>query len=251
MASVKPADPRGWHIHWNNEPERGELINPRVWLHWGPNNVTWTVSFRVGRYNGLALEFMRAGTEEDYAVWINLGWLSLWCSVQRLRRYDAMDRTMFGRTTGIRLHEDHLVVQFECDDSEWVWDGPRHGRQWSCFLLDKLLGAARHSSRDRSAVVETLALPELTYYCDVRLHTDTWKRPRWPFRLVLEKATVRPWVAIPVPGKGENSWDQGDDAVREFTCVARDVAEAIDQLRESIERTRFERGGADWRPAAR
>jgi hypothetical protein len=55
---------------------------------------------------------------------------------------------------------------------------------------------------------------------------------------------------VPTPGKGENSWDCGQDATYGLTCPASTVEEALASLRASVMRDRERYGGKDWKPEA-
>lgn len=52
---------------------------------------------------------------------------------------------------------------------------------------------------------------------------------------------------IPVPGKGENSWDCGEDATYAFSCMADSVEDGIASLVRSILVRRRKYGGRNWR----
>jgi hypothetical protein len=46
---------------------------------------------------------------------------------------------------------------------------------------------------------------------------------------------------VPIPGKGENSWDLDDDAIYGMTSGAKSVKEAVSKFMESVRKTRSER----------
>lgn len=67
----------------------------------------------------------------------------------------------------------------------------------------------------------------------------------WPDRLgflrpakVWYRVDVEPGMPVPVPGKGENSWDLDDDAIGSLSVPGRDVETAIAALVASALRTR-------------
>lgn len=53
---------------------------------------------------------------------------------------------------------------------------------------------------------------------------------------------------VPVPGKGENDWDCGDDAIHGSTFAATTIPEAIGKMVGSAMRTRERYASLDWRP---
>ena len=155
------------------------------------------------------------------------------------------------RTTGIRLSGDHLVMQWPCDDSYWSSKtGPAAGRQWSCFVLDKLLGRARYREGEPEAHRVAVPMPEGSYGGTCVMRADSWKRPLW-FRSTIRRAHIDmdDGQHVPVPGKGENSWDQGEDGIHGITCPAETVEQAVAAIVESAERQRRRYGGRGWTPA--
>lgn len=82
------------------------------------------------------------------------------------------------------------------------------------------------------------------------LTRETWKRPRWPF---LSHERVGSWIDVEHPpafsGKGENSWDCGDDAI--FGCGSKALtpAVAVGDYIKAVLRNR-ERYGAPSNPDA-
>ena len=53
---------------------------------------------------------------------------------------------------------------------------------------------------------------------------------------------------IPVPGKGENSWDCGEDATFSLSCPSTTISEAIGEMVKSCMRTRERYAGLDFKP---
>jgi hypothetical protein len=234
--------------HWQNLNESGRyLLYGRVWLHAGDGCVQ--MSWRVGRWDGLRAMFTRGGCEEDYTLRFGFGWVDLGLTLSGFRPYDALPRG-WGRDTGFYLHEDHFVMRWNCDDSSWSSkDGPAHGWGKSWFLKDVLFGPAKYTEGAGEPVVGVVAMPEGDYPVMVRLRVDTWKRPRWPWPLRHQRADVKCPQGIPFPGKGENSWDCGEDALFSSTGLAASVEGAIENVREYVTKRRIRYGGPDWRPA--
>jgi hypothetical protein len=53
---------------------------------------------------------------------------------------------------------------------------------------------------------------------------------------------------VPFPGKGENSWDCGEDASYGFGCAAETLEEGIGKFVASKLRDRGRNGGRGWTP---
>lgn len=259
------------HWHWQNlakyereEAEhRGEAyrgqdwVHGRAWLRLGGGRMesyrtrTINPSWRLGRFRPhFGLTFTRGGCEEDYTFGLVLGWLSLYLTFSGWRAYEALPRS-WGRTTGVIWFEDRLRLEWNCDSSEWSNErGPKHGKEWSCCPRDWLLGQSKYSREDLSVVAVPVVMPERAYLAQVTMHQDSWKRPRWPWPKRLLRATIDVPAGIPFPGKGENSWDCGEDATYSMTCPAADPEEAARKLRDSVLLSRLRYGGKDWVPDA-
>lgn len=152
----------------------------------------------------------------------------------------------------------------------WVKGGYRPSRAatwpgWrlkvrSAPLLDRLLGPMVHTSKligtypvwkdgKPLGLKQVVALPEGNYPCRVLLREDTWERKRWPLsRRVIKRADVDMDEPIPVPGKGENSYDIDDDATFAMTLPASTIAEALGKVAENALRTREQRASRSWTP---
>jgi hypothetical protein len=78
-------------------------------------------------------------------------------------------------------------------------------------LTDALFGKPKHSLEILSE--QDITMPEGKYPAHVKRERRTWKRPRGFTPLVREYWDVDVESGIPVPGKGENSWDCDDDAI--------------------------------------
>lgn len=130
--------------------------------------------------------------------------------------------------------------------------GPRtkRWRHGNFNPLDFFLGRQKYSERDVSITSAVVPMPERSYPCTVRLFESTWKRPRWPFPQQRIRADVDCKAnPIPFPGKGENSWDCGQDATYSLTTQASTVEEGIAAMVETVMRSRRRHGGSvNWKP---
>lgn len=137
--------------------------------------------------------------------------------------------------------------------NEWSSDVPkwRHG---SIDFADWLLGAEKYICSNLESEGFTLHLPEKDYQVIVTEQFSTWTRPRFfgmrlPFRPFLKTRRSFDVDAnkdpVPIPGKGENSWDCGDDAVYSQGMRAETAHEAASRFVDSIMKTRKDRGWKD------
>lgn len=148
----------------------------------------------------------------------------------------------------------HAHISLGAPRSSWT----RGDWSWGCFPLDVLLGRHVMTSEVIFAEDDLVMLPEKHYPCTVEVTVDTWKRPRWPFPLRLVRFTVAVEGGVPVPGKGENSWDCGKDATHSLSgcfesadpAFARALpfifgTLAVSRFTSDVEKTRTKRG---WKP---
>jgi hypothetical protein len=134
----------------------------------------------------------------------------------------------------------HSTMEWKSSTPKW-----RHGH---FDPIDWLLGRRAYSSDELEVVPVEVPMPEKIYAGTVRMHEDTWRRPRWPFPQRLLRATIDVPGGVPFPGKGENAWDCDDDATYSMTCVARSSEDAVGRLVASVLRDRRRHGGRNWRP---
>jgi len=85
-------------------------------------------------------------------------------------------------------------------------------------------------------------------------NTSTWKRPRWPFAARSESYN---WDVVggpddrkglPIPGKGENSYDCDEDAVFGGGVRARNTDDACGRIVGMVMHDRARRAGPGWTP---
>lgn len=110
-----------------------------------------------------------------------------------------------------------------------------------------LLGKVKYTSVSLEERDTVVPMPEGSYACHVKFTRDTWKRRFWPGRTVTRVTIALP-KGIPHQGKGENSWDCGDDATYGMTCPARNIEEGIGRLVGSClhDRKRYGETSATW-----
>lgn len=156
--------------------------------------------------------------------------------------YDEDQREM-----SLRAHDGGIWWTLWRNDSRWDGKDWRDNNwQWK----DWLLGPCTLDEEVLDMEHTLVEMPEGHYPCTVTLLKQVWSRPRWPF-----KETVYGGNLIytcknppPFPGKGENSYDCGDDATYEMSGPARTVEEMIDKVRQDALKLRVNRGGLDWVP---
>jgi hypothetical protein len=117
-------------------------------------------------------------------------------------------------------------------------------------LKDRVLGKAKYSRVAEDPISVVIPMPEGNYDATATRETATWERSRWPFsKKVTVRWNVRPEIGIPIPGKGENSWDCGDDAIYGQIGAASSMADAIGRLVSSALGSRARYASLAWEPS--
>jgi hypothetical protein len=135
-------------------------------------------------------------------------------------------------------------------------------RWWWARLKSTVLGAVQIERMPiRTYEDVELALPEGVYVGTVSFYRERIGRPRGRTRRddIVGEWSSEQW--LPFPGKGENSWDCGDDGFKDHTTTIRpyvheeslavdaeDVARVISGTVAGVLRYRGRYGGVNWRP---
>lgn len=247
-------EPRSWrgYWHWKYGPldERENYRPKSIGLH---GEVSW------GRYRwplGIAFEI---NTEDCGVAWT----FHVWRAYLYLELEGVLPRRLH-RWLWAKHHIADEIDVFALDIGStirWkVWlDGMQttipgtHKRapKWRDFsldLIDLFLGRAVYTSTTlKDGIAVEIPLPEKTYPATAKLETATWKRPRWPFTTRRESV----WLEIPSPGlpfagKGENSYDLGDDGFYGLGSDSLSIPKAIGHAVTATLERREKYGTASW-----
>ncbi len=154
------------------------------------------------------------------------------------------------RTLGVHFHDLAVWWDVWANSHHWTSDTPRW-RDGSWHPLNTFFGRENYESTLVEKADVIVPMPEKGYAGTVEIRRDTWKRPRSPFTRVVHRAHVEMKEPIPVPGKGENSWDCGEDAIHGITTPAKSIVEGIVAIMNSAKRDREKRAGKNWKPEER
>lgn len=267
---------RRYHSQNLNEDRNGKikgsiLREGRAWFRTKPYGCregglefAWSWHFWT-HFWALQVDVGSGDSSTGIEFWIAFGLLSFHFEIEGLLprsfiergRKKALETKYLGyeymawpRSTGIRCFEQRIWFEIWNWDFGWSKDQPK----WMSFNwspVDFLLGKREYSSKNLLPwpKQESVLIPgEGAYPVEVMLTEDVWKRKRWPWPIVRRCADIKCIRPIPIPGKGENSWDCGEDAIHGKGCAATTVEEALGQLKESVLKTRERYGGKDWKP---
>jgi hypothetical protein len=150
---------------------------------------------------------------------------------------------------------------FYSDGRFWVklWadtmDPDRNRFKWQEFnwglryIADLLFGKTRYYEAGHQEHDEYIIMPEGAYRAKIVTYLACWKRPRWPFVHRVHRANIEIPGGIPVPGKGDNSWDMDDDAICSIGTIGANLYDLRQQIYESAMRDRVRYASAAWFPA--
>lgn len=236
--------------HWQNLGKEKGLPGWREGRAWF-RCLGWRVepSWHLRPRMSLGSRVELGGYDDDLTFSVDLGLARFWLS---------FDSRPINRLVYACGHHREVSLVFVDGYLRWYgWDDPDEWHRgtpwWRQFSVDVprlILGKPTYAERDLHVAEVELPLPEATYPATVRMFVSTWKRPRW-FTKRIVRADIKPHRkgGVPVPGKGENSYDQDEDAVFSMTTPAASVEEAIGHFIASVLRTRGRYGGKNWRPS--
>lgn len=172
---------------------------------------------------------------------------------ERLAPY--MGKDFYNRAAakiGAELYEvdDDVIARLYLGGNDEASNGPSHYYN----LKDIALGRQVYTEGKGEPEHRTIHLAEGAYEIKLTRSLSTWKRPRWP---VATTSGCYNWdvvsgpdgrTGLPVPGKGENSYDQGEDAISGGSIPARDADDACGRIVGMVMRDRTRRAGPGWTP---
>lgn len=238
--------------HFCNDNRRGNrdavvgsaLWAGRWWLHFFSNFIrfTWAFGKQAPVFNvGISLDLVYEG---EISITLGVKHLFFLSVAFHSRRLPTWDYKHGNRAIELRIFNWGIWFDLWRDD-----DMPFLKRRIIFHPLDTLFGKECHKQRHVSLHEVLVPMPERSYPATVEMYLSEWKRPRSPRTRRIMRANIELEQPIPFPGKGENSWDLGEDATFGMTCPAVTPKEAVDCLITSVMRDRERYGGAHWQPA--
>lgn len=238
---------KGWWIHTQDlRADEHALLNTRGWVSSSDEYPHWTFAYQIVSPNRLGTALEVQTDDEDgwnlhVLIWKILGvYLSfkpthwqLYPKKEREWGFHLVDNTL-------RLHCGALIGEWS-HDQPWWWER-------SIDLADLFLGKNRYREWKRTDIVPiSIPLPEGVYPAVARQERRSWKRPRWPRTLRRTSWYIDVPNGLPIPGKGENSYDLDDDGIYDFGGDG-SLEKAIGRIVGEVLELRKERGGPGWAP---
>lgn len=242
-----------FHSQNLNEDKRGEpkgtiLKHGRAWLNLGS---------RLGIHWEWVLFTLRFGFsvsvnchDDDIMFSIGLPGFQFYLGFEGIfpRKWKTYD---LGRRIGFSIHDYALWIDVWRDENGWSRDMPWYAKGFHFDPMDFLFGRMKSEHRTIEAREAVIAMPEANYPVKIEIQEWFWKRPRWPrwpLKRRLLRAHVEPAKPVPVPGKGENSWDCDEDAIHSSTFCCETIPDAIAEFTADLLKTRARHGGINWKP---
>lgn len=271
MTIAKQLEERGLWWHWQNLNEdksgrpKGKPWSGRVWFHWKHRTevrIEWHIGLKQVRLFGFEVQMWPSGAaDEDVTLSLHTPIAALYLSLNSPLT-DALVRRLIpegydDRTIALELSASDGSVggagtirwMLWMPDCTWRSTDPKWRRgYWN--PIDTIFGRYVHTQEHISLTDTVVPLSEGNYSCTVEMYRSIWRRPRWPIAKTIIRANVEMAVPIPIPGKGENSWDIEDDATYSVTLPADSPEDAVLKVAASIQERRERHGGPDWVPDA-
>lgn len=167
------------------------------------------------------------GDEEQLQFSVAVPPVAVWFAIQApLLRRLVPERT---REMQLSMFEWSIRLVLWGREHEWIRSDPWWVRGVHLDLKDAILGKAKFTSTETAPEVPIeILLDDRIYTGTAKFERCTWKRPLW-----FTKVRDSVWInmdqghGLPHAGKGENSWDCGDDALCGFGVNGSNVEEAI------------------------
>ncbi len=252
---------RVW-AHWTNESAEaaGRPCFPwdaRFWVHFGSDNCLG-IEWVLRRFQfGVGLEVDAYGGEHDLAGHVQIPMLSFYWYIDKVwpRKY----RKKISEWWKQRLGYDTREIDWSIHDwgiywnlwTKWGESGSFPRWREGCFdIPDFFLGRSCVVYRELAKEDVLVPMPERAYRGTVTLYERTYTRRRLPWAQRIKTAEIKmhPGEQVPIPGKGENSWDLGQDATYSMSCPETTIEGAVAAMVKSALGRRRRYGGPDWVP---
>lgn len=247
--------------------------NGRAWLHlyWGDPDrdgrkltcfgIQWVLSRRQHSI-GASLDIGGGDGDRDVYCSFRVPGFGVYLSAEDIWPckwvfYNPRQKYPSSRELSITWHDAALWISIFRDPDEGYgrggpsfWKDARSAqRHIVIHPLDILLGRTHCKTEKLDAAPAVVQLPEGEYPVNVTIERRVWRRKRWPgvWRQRVN-ATVESETGLPIPGKGENSYDCDDDAYFSIGTPETTVAGAVAYAAARVQETRQRYGGRDWRP---
>lgn len=182
------------------------------------------------------------------ALWVKLDGFGLWHPKKTcMATWEKPPRSFVipdDRSCGVSIHGWTIYLKPWEKWGEWNSADPWWVRGVSFDVADFALGRTKFNREVlRGDIPIKIPMPEGVYSAVARVERCTWKRPRW-FAKARVSVNVDIPKGIPFAGKGENSWDCGDDGLFGYGSEGESIEKAIGKGVTSVLESRRRNGHA-------
>lgn len=222
-AKVEPRFRSFWH--WSRE---GRGL--RAWWHLGSRSCAHAQFVWWGSFCHASVEVNDESWKlsialPPFAIWLVFDGFGLW-KPRRLSAWQGRETWLTDeREARICIHDWTVRLTPWGRLNEWRADDPWWVRGVS-FDLHRLLGRERYAIETLRSSPVVIPMPEGVYCGTANVRRQTWKRPLW-FRRTHVSTEIVADRCVPHAGKGENSWDCGDDGLVSCSVAGEDVGTAV------------------------
>lgn len=151
-------------------------------------------------------------------------------------------------------------TQFDIDFKPFIFKYEIHNglhwrpNNWRYGYLEVrtfLLGHPVYSLEELKTGHTFVDMPEKKYAAYYKILNRCWKYPRWPWIKKQKCIEIEIPGGIPVPGKGENSYDCGDDAIFSSSFALGEdegLQTGLDRVAMDVMKTRQKYASLNWKP---
>ena len=221
-------------------------IHGRAWVYAGDRTklrTSWSFASVACR-----LTYSWSAMESEHMLALAFPPVELFLSLPVAFRGPWALKRNYEASWGIRIFDTALWWSWAENDNEWRNDDP-WWRRGNWRPAKTIFGPTTHSEKIIETRRVTIPMPEGDYFGTATLLRWTNGRKRNPLKKVGYSVRIEfddGW-AIPFSGKGENSWDCGEDAVYASTMPCDSIGDGVLRVVTSVLRTRQRRGDpARW-----
>ena len=249
---------------WQNltkDDNKGKFpFQGRAWWSFGGDKVTkggesWfadchclSLEWNLGRWApSYYFEFENA-IEKQFSLGFWLIGMQLYVSLESPKIYKLLKQSPSKILPGrlcLYYYNNALWFSLWGDSWESNRDDPWWRKMYSFHFDDFFLGKSMYSCTEGVPLFELFEMDGKSYLCKATAQTQTWKRPRWraslrkSIKISFDEQTSNP---PEFSGKGENSWDCGDDAIWCSSYNSDCIRGAVDLYKQDVMKNREKYG---------
>lgn len=203
---------------------------------------SWWNPGEFGPYLGFYYEPLDTYEEDNGKIYIGFILGRIWIGFK--------PKTKESSRTGFEIGRN--IFYFWWKYKENYYGEQSQGKEICCFWWDKLkdliLGRTLCTTDKRWPESGFVEMPEGKYPAKFTFVTRCWTRPRSPFHKIRKSTDVEIEMGIPFSGKGENSWDCGEDALYGTGYAGWDIEACANYVRQEVLKDRKKRYDPEYWP---